>query len=63
MSLYSSGVRVKTAVKEDNLEHVATAAATLALEEVERKRKKEDKAKRSKKRAAKNNSRKESGPI
>ena len=48
---------MKTAVKEDNVEEVATTAAALALEQADRKRRKEDKAKRSRKRAARSNSR------
>ena len=54
---------MKTAAKEDNVEQVATTAATLALEQAEKKRRKEDKAKRSRKRAARSNSRNVPGPI
>ena len=53
---------MKTAAKEDNVEQVATTAATLALEQAEKKRRKEDKAKRSRKRAARSNSRNVPGP-
>ena len=54
---------MKTAAKEDNVEQVATTAATLALEQAEKKRRKEDKAKRSRKRAARSNSRNVPGPM